>query len=316
MTYDKKKTLKRLQRPYAYTKRMPQSVEMKILRGHINRINKRSGRPGDFIQNKKHFSDKVSKVVKVPRLYAYTTYPEKVRKWLEKNTDISEFVIKPNHLSRGVAIHVFKRLEDNRFQDTNGDILTIQDIIDECSAVVKLKRYKGIPAIIIQERIISHPDFNTNGLADIRMLYWNNHLLFSCIRIPTKESGWYGNIHRGADFGFSISGKYINNDNRFFPASITKGDVPFFHEMTLAGQKVTQLFGLRFMAVDMTIDQSGTPVVIEAERSPQIHYYLTKTGAIWLMRKLQYKPDMYTTKPLRNKKRKKRSSIPAIYFRG
>jgi len=311
--YDKRETLRRLQHPYRYTKKKKYTPVMRVLQGAINRINKASVRPNDFIQNKKHFSEKVQGVVKVPEIYAYTTYPEKVGNWLEKETDITDFVIKPNHLSRGIAVRVLKR-QDDKFIDTNGDILTTQDIVDECAAVVKLKRYKGVPSIIIQERVRSHADFGTSGMADIRMVYFDSRFLFSCIRIPTKGSGFYGNIHRGADFGFSITGQYINNDNRFYPGTITKGEVPFFDEMILSGQRACHEFGLRFMSVDMCPDQDGVPIIIEAERSPQIHYYLSDNGARWLLRELKIKQQ--PPAPTHSRNKKKRMGIPEMYFRG
>lgn len=314
MTYNKKETLKRLQHPYRYTKRKPRTREMRYLQGVINRINKQSCKPQDFIQNKYHFSQKIKHVVKIPEIYAYTTYPEKVGKWLEKETDITDFVIKPNHLSRGIAIRILTRIEGNKFLDTNGDILTAQDIVDECTAVVKLRRYKGVPSIIIQERVRSHADFGTEGMVDARFVFFDGRFLFSCIRIPTPESGWYGNIHRGSQYGFAVSKNYVGTDNRFFPAPIKTGVVPFFDEMVLAGQRVCELFGLRFQAIDMTVDESGEVVVIESERSPQLHYYLSDTGVRWLLTEIRARPQSQT--PLRNKNKKKRFGIPELYFRG
>lgn len=314
MTYNKKETLKRLAHPYRYTKRKPRTREMRYLQGVINRINKVSCRTEDFIQNKYHFAQKIKHAVKVPETYIYTGYPYKVGNWLKSKTDITDFVIKPNHLSRGIGIRILTRIKDGKFQDTNGDILTVEDIVDECEALVKLKRYKGKPSIIIQERIQSHPDFNCEGMADIRMIYYDHRFLFSCIRIPNKDSGLYGNIHRGADFGFSIDGNYIRTDNRFLPATITNGKVPFFDEMILAGQKVTQEFGLRFLAVDMTINVDGIPVIVEAERAPQIHYYLTATGARWLLTELRIKGSIPAQPTPQNKK--KNFGIPSLYFKG
>lgn len=311
--YDKKETLEVLKNPYPHTKKRKYTPVMRVLQGTINRINKASCRSEDFIQNKYHFSEKVKHVVKVPELYAYTTYPEKVGNWLEEHTEIQSFVVKPNHLSRGIAVRVLERQGD-KFLDTNGDILTTQDIVDECAAVVKLKKCKGIPSIIIQERIHSHPDFGTRGMADIRTIYFDGRFLFSCIRIPTARSGWYGNIHSDASYGFSMTGEYISGDIKFLPSTITEGTVPFFDDMVLAGQRVCELFGLRFQAIDMTVDESGEVVVIESERSPQLHYYLSDTGTRWLLTEIRARPQSQT--PLRNKNKKKRFGIPELYFRG
>ena len=286
MAYDKKKHLDFLRRPYKYTKGRKGSKKLSRLRSKLNTLNKGTRKTGDYIQSKYQFRLKASKVAKVPKVYYYGTDLQKIRNVI---MTLDEFVLKPNHLSRGIGIRILKR-DGNKFIDPNGDVLTAKDIVDECAMIIRLKRYFGMKAVLIEENITTHPKLNPNGFADIRMFYFKNRFLFCIARMGHKHSNTYGNTNRGASWGAVLNGKFVRDD-RFIQSGNIQGSLAFFDQMALTGQKVTSTFGIIFQTIDMTVNTKGEVLVLESEQMPQIQYYLTNKGVDWL--------DKMTGTPLR-----------------
>lgn len=260
---------------------------MRRLRRTICRINRRSGGRGDVIQSKYQYRKKIQVIVNVPKTYYYGANLVDIRNAILK---LDKFVMKPNHLSRGIGIRVLEKV-GSKYHDLNGDILTVDDLIDECAILIKLKRYKGIKAIILEEKIGSHASFKSYcsgpGMSDIRCIYYRNRFMFGVARFPTKSSGGYGNIIRGAAFGFFLSGGRFINSGYFQISTIKKGILPNFKNLNSAGIAVSQLFSCDFISVDMTVGVDGKVYVIESERLPQIEYYLTDKGVRWMLKSLR-----------------------------
>jgi len=241
------------------------------------KLNSKTRKTGDWIQSKYQFRCKIQKIVDVPKTYFYGTDLIKIRRNLTKH---NEFVMKPNHLSRGIGIRVLKR-DGDFWIDINGEKLTLKDLVDECAVMMRVKRYKGVKAILIEEKINTHPKLNPNGFADMRFIYYYDRFLWCTGRFGNKSSKGYGNTNRGATFGSYIAGKHVS-DSRFITSGKVPKEIPFFDEMVLTGQKVSKLFGYVFMSVDMTVDCQGKIKVIESEQMPQIQYYLTDFGVDWI----------------------------------
>ncbi len=281
-TYNKEEALSFLRSPYKKGKRRKRGKPMRRLRGRIMNINKRTRRKGDCIQNKYRFRKKVETVVNVPKMYYYGRDLKQLRNIIPT---LDKFVLKPNHLSRGIGIRVLTR-NGSSYVDLNEDILTLDDILDECEAIVKLRRYGTAQNIILEEAIVSHKKYNCIGMADIRMIFYFNNFLMCIARIPSEESGGYGNIIRGAGWGVVLqNGKYVDS-KLFQPTTVKSGNLPFFNKLVRAGKKVSRTYGLAFQAIDMTVNEEGKVFVIESESMPQIEYYLTPRGIRWMNRKL------------------------------
>ena len=259
------------------------SPEMRRLKSNISRINRLYKRPNDYTQCKYYIKEKIKKDVKVPHTYYYGDNLELLRNEIRKR---DEMVIKPNHLSQGVGIRVLTKMNDGKYQDINNDILTIQDIIDECKIILNIKRLNAKRKIIVEERIRSHSFFGTNNgtIADIRMIFYDKNFLWANMRVPSSSSGGYSNLSRGADVSYvSDDGDFVDsNDERFQKRFYRKGKIPFFKDLVDTGKKVSNLYGLKFQTVDMTVNDKGEVLVIECEELPQIETSLTPKGADWL----------------------------------
>lgn len=286
MAYNKEQHLKFLRNPYQSplirkTALNKPSSELLLLRKKIKMLNTLTIKTGDYVSNKCLFKRKIEGIAKVPRVYYCGRDLGTFRTYLAQ---LEEVVMKPNHLSRGIGVRVLKRNGD-LFTDINGDTLTISDLANEAEILLGLGKYKGGSRIILEERIRAHPDFDVDDIPDIRMIYYRNKFLFCVARMPSRESQGYANISRGATCGIVLnSGRYINNDARFQNNSILSGELPFFEDLVSTGKRVTQVFGIAFQSVDMTVNERGDVVVIESDSLPQSisDDRLTLQGIDWL----------------------------------
>lgn len=258
---------------------------MKRLRNTILSLNRKSRRLHDVIQNKYVFKEKVKNIVNVPETYFIEYSPNIKEKLL--SVPVDTFVLKPNHLSRGIGIRTLTKVGDE-YRDINGDVLRMDDILAEAKACYEQQRLniQMIKGIMAEQKITSHPDmrwYSQDGIADIRMIYVRKKFVMGLARFPTQESGSYGNIARGAKWGIFNSLGRIEHDTRFKSKQIENNKkIPFFVEMRDASQKVINDYGYIVQAVDMTVDEDGKVYVIESERTPQFELYLTKEGIEWM----------------------------------
>jgi hypothetical protein len=120
--------------------------------------------------------------------FDFTTLPKK------------DFVLKPNHGSKGRGIFIITAEEKNLFR-IGDKYLTeatlkhqLADILDGAYSMT------SDDTILIEEKLIpgaGFEDFCTYGLADIRIIVFNLVPVASMIRVPTKKSGGKANISAG-----------------------------------------------------------------------------------------------------------------------
>lgn len=284
--YDKAKHLSAIREAYkkeqspGFENGMP--LQARLLKTNLLKLVRIYANANDFVQNKYHFKNKIKDIVRVPTAYYYGSDLDKIKKTL---LALDEFVIKPNHLSQGLGIRVLKR-DGSAFFDINGEILSLDDILDECEVILTINRLKAERKIIVEERIRSHPSFDCLGdfLVDVRFNFYRNRFLWGTVRIPNRKSGGYSNVSKGAEICFvSENGHYMDaNDYRFKKHGNRSGRLPFFSEMVQAGIKVTNEFGLLYQTVDMTVNEEEEVVVIESELLSQMEKTLTPAGIAWM----------------------------------
>lgn len=310
--YHKSATLKRLKKPYKGSIKIPQSRELILLKAAISTVNRNTRKAGDFVQSKYQAREKFKHLVQTPKIYYYGSDMDRISKTI---MTLKKFVMKPNNLSRGLGIRILTR-DGELFTDDSGEVLTLQDVVDECKILSVAKRYKGRQGILIEEFIQSHPKLGAYGYADIRCIYFKDHILFVVARLSTESSSGYANTNRGSAFGSYIGGKLVK-DGRF----VIKGDLPdvlsFYDRMALAGQSVCKTYGYCFLSVDMTVGLDGKVVVMEVEQLPQIQYYLKQPGVKWMTKEIGADRIRFSNPLLkpRSKRTSKGLGVPMSYFR-
>lgn len=145
---------------------------------------------------------------------------------------------------------------------------------------------------LIEELIVPHPfltEIYPDGVADIRIIVDDNRPAMAMLRVPTNKSEGKANLHQGGlGVGIEIdSGKltHIFDGNDFLLAhpdnkqSITVLILPHWQETLELSIKVSEVFPLNFMGIDIVIDQEKGPMVLEINIRPGLSIQMAnRTG--------------------------------------
>jgi alpha-L-glutamate ligase-like protein len=143
-----------------------------------------------------------------------------------------------------------------------------------------------------EELIETHPElgyFTQEGLPDIRLIVYRGKPVVSMLRIPTRHSQGKSNLHAG---GFALDidlftgvtgrgwycGRYI--DNHPETGVILSGRrIPWWKEIITIGYRLPELFPLGYLGIDISIDASQGPLVLELNAQPGLEIQnVTKCG--------------------------------------
>jgi hypothetical protein len=169
-----------------------------------------------------------------------------------------EFVIKPNHGSKGRGISIVTAEENNLFR-IGGKQFTetilkhqLMDILDGAYSMT------SDDSILIEEKLIpgaGFEEFCTYGLADIRIIVFNLVPVASMIRVPTEKSEGKANIGSGG-IGCGIdlqSGKVFSTfiQGKLYKKKFPEGyqcyqgkKIPFWDDLLFYSSKIQYFVNL------------------------------------------------------------------------
>lgn len=234
--------------------------------------------------------------IKTPDTYMFIDRHQDYDKFWSMQHELSEFVVKPNHLGNGMSVFVvhkdgeqYKELDDTVIQNPYEFFKGLSKTLLAFSS----HRYKGL---IMEEVVHSHPKLHTlyggaKGIVDIRLFMICDKFAFGRLRTPTKASRYYANWGRGGAI-FFVDGDGIIRDGRnlFLNHTLEHPDtgmnlldrkVPFWKEIIEAGEATAKVFGINYHTVDLTINSDGEAVIIEGESQPGLKD-ITPYGTNWL----------------------------------
>ena len=228
----------------------------------------------DKIKTKQFLS---ARGIPVPKLYNILRDPSDVEKF-DYNTLPNKFVVKPNKGFGGEGIIPIRSKQNNLFTTASGKEITPMQLKDHCSDIVdgrfsisNVADYAFFEQLIETDNAIGQ--FSYGGLPDIRIIVHNLIPVMAMLRLPTKESGGKANLHMGAcGVGIDIAkGEcthivYKNKIINELPEGLgqIKGvKIPYWDEMLLIASKVQLLTNLGYMAIDLCIDKTVGPVLLE-----------------------------------------------------
>ena len=215
--------------------------------------------------------------IPAPRVYA-TIQNKKDLLQFHWNALPSSFVIKPNAGSGGEGIIVIKeKVREGVFRKITGEEITVQqmkdhvrDILDGGFSLGNISDFA-----LFEQRIINHPqleELTSFGLCDIRILVFNLVPVMAMLRIPTAQSDGKANVHMGGiGAGIDIARgtiTHLTQYNRIIKSIPGIGEVrgrkiPFWDELLFTASRIQQLTGLGYLAVDLALDASRGPVLLE-----------------------------------------------------
>jgi alpha-L-glutamate ligase-like protein len=221
--------------------------------------------------------------VPTPAVYAEVTSYSMLRRLSEVLGDRSDFVIKPNRGSAGRGVLVVTGRDQRGYLRHNGERLERDDLKQHLSDILSgMFSLGGQPdSALVQQRIRLHPAFAAvtfAGIPDIRVVLYRNEPAMAMLRLPTKQSGGRANLHQGGigtgidlDSGVTHHAVQRNRFVEFHPDTgrrVVGVSVPCWDEVIRMSRRVAEAVGLGYIGVDIVIDESEGPMLLEANARP------------------------------------------------
>jgi alpha-L-glutamate ligase-like protein len=194
-----------------------------------------------------------------------------------------DFVVKPNRGSagRGVLVVIGRRGEN--YVRHNGELLRADALRQHVSDILSgMYSLGGQPdAALFQQRVRLHPAFASityKGIPDVRVILYRNEPAMAMLRLPTWESGGRANLHQGGigtgvdlETGVTHHAVLRNRAVTRHPDTnqpVVGMRVPAWADILTMSRRVASAVGLGYVGVDIVVDESEGPLLLEANARP------------------------------------------------
>jgi alpha-L-glutamate ligase-like protein len=155
--------------------------------------------------------------------------------------------------------------------------------------------------VIVEELLIPHPFLTAiygTGVPDVRILYHHHVPVMGMLRIPTRSSRGKANLHQGAigigiemETGLLGYGMIKGRRTETHPDSGYRFrglKLPHWDEFIRIGNRTSSMVQLKFLGIDMILDERYGPLVIEINARPGLQIQNSnQQGLLEVMRKLE-----------------------------
>ena len=137
---------------------------------------------------------------------------------------------------------------------------------------------------LIEYRVVTDPVFapvTFQGVPDVRVLVFQGYPIMAMVRLPTRRSRGKANLHQGAvgagvdlAHGFTSSGVLGNDIVHEHPdtgESIAGVTIPQWEHFLLLAARCYELTGLGYLGVDIVLDRSLGPLIMELNARPGLN---------------------------------------------
>jgi alpha-L-glutamate ligase-like protein len=221
--------------------------------------------------------------VPTPAVHAAIEYHSRLRRLPEILGDLTDFVLKPNRGSAGRGVLVLVGRDGNSYRRHNGGLVRLEQVRQHLSDILSgMYSLGGRPdEAIVQQRVRLHPDFAAvayQGIPDIRVILYRNEPAMAMLRLPTKASNGRANLHQGGiGTGIDLASGFTHHAvqrNRMIECHPDTGmpviglRVPYWTRVLEMARRVGETVGLGYLGVDIVVDASEGPMVLEANARP------------------------------------------------
>lgn len=225
----------------------------------------------------------------VPELYGSIASQAEVRHFPDIVTDLESFVVKPARGSGGDGIIVVTGRSKRKaasFRLANGLLITGNEIEHHISNVVGGQySLSGNPDTALIEYCVQFDplfaDVSYQGVPDIRVIVYRGYPVMSMVRLPTRNSDGKANLHQGAvGAGIDLStgrtlrgvlGNDIVDEHPDTGALISGLYIPQWDFILQASARSYEVTGLGYVGVDIVIDRSQGPMILEMNARPGLN---------------------------------------------
>lgn len=212
------------------------------------------------------------------RIYTYFYELRTLEQDIERYTD---FVIKPSQGSGGGGIIVVSGREGRHWKSVGGKTLTLRDLKKHISDILfGVYSFDLADRALIEERVVQHDsmsELSPFGLADVRIIFYQDEPVLSMTRVPTQASDGRANLHQGAvGIGIDLErGRTIHAIVQGEPVErhpdtglqLIGRTIPYWDEVMAVSRRAARAVPLKYLGVDISISRTG-PVLLEINVRP------------------------------------------------
>ncbi|HWK53076.1 MAG TPA: alpha-L-glutamate ligase-like protein [Hyphomicrobiales bacterium] len=221
--------------------------------------------------------------IAVPKLYGAISSQGDLKRLPEILHASKEFVIKPAHGSGGEGVLVIDGMRKELYVKPDGRALALDEIQYHASNILSgMYSLGGLPdSAMVEYRVRVDPvldQVSYRGVPDIRVLVFRGIPVMAMIRLPTRYSDGKANLHQGAvgvgidiATGLTLNGVFQNRtvqEHPDFGVPLAGLQIPDWFGLLELGARCFELTGLGYMGVDIVLDRTHGPLILEINARP------------------------------------------------
>lgn len=238
--------------------------------------------------------------ISIPETYAVIRTPHDAARLEAKLADRQSFVVKPTRGSGGKGVLVIDGRENGSYVKPSGSKLGGDELRHHVANILAglfslggqrdcgLVEYRVRPAKILT-------DISYQGAPDIRIVLLHGYPVMAMLRAATKESDGRANLHQGA-IGIGIdlaTGKTVRAVHHGKPITVHPDidinligiQMPEWDKILDIAVTCQEMTGLGYLGVDLMIDESLGPLMIEVNARPGLAIQMA--NGVGLLRRLE-----------------------------
>jgi len=201
-----------------------------------------------------------------------------------------EFVFKPDIGAQGRGVMILKR-NPRGFGEPNGNTTPHAEMLENINRTMsgKILSRNINRAFIVEETVKPHPDIKEwsgcDTMTDFRFFFAGDEFLYCRVRVPTKASGGYGNVGKGAFVVTAGSGGEIIKSPHWkdgwppdWPGTVHPETnknflgrtVPMWNKMIEKAQRPVFYFRSPLVCVDGCLDENDEFMTTEITLNPSV----------------------------------------------
>ena len=221
--------------------------------------------------------------VPVPETMAVCKGYGDLEQFITRMEELNGFVLKPNNGARGNGIVVVTGRNETGYFSASGQHWSavrmkkhVEEILGGAYSQSGSPDYAYIEKPVRQDPLLE--TLAPYGLSDIRIIVSNGKLLSAMLRVPTRCSGGKANLHQGAigvavDLQTGVTTRCVQSTKEIesHPDSgerLISIQLPHWDEITEMAQRCYRALPLGYLGVDICLDASNGPVVLELNGRP------------------------------------------------
>jgi len=220
--------------------------------------------------------------IATPELFGTFSFVGELKNIQERLAPYESFVLKPDHGSGGEGVTLVDQKEGKFLSSSQNKITTSELRHFVANALYGMYSLGGQPdRVLIESKVVFDPVFEKisyKGVPDIRVIIFLGIPVMAMLRLPTSTSGGRANLHQGA-IGVGVElltgltrggviGSTPVDKHPDTEVSISGVQIPYWEEILQICFKASNAFGLGYFGLDLVIDRTKGPLVLEGNARP------------------------------------------------